>query len=477
MKPCLREAVLMLLCAAICAVQLVIPPYIGIANNGDWGKVYARFACGLADGGAGNFIFFVPDFEFGPQYYWSSAVLSSEILMAAGPILLVKAAGGHVFNIRWLGALHATLFVAAYYMLLLYLRRYGPRVQVGVGMLALWIFGDVAYISYFNSFYSDTAAMLGLLLMMLVALSLAADPEPGRGKIWLFGAAAALFVTSKPQHGIWGFLPALFALAIAWRVRTLRTAGIAVCAVLLIAEAAVFWASPPEYQADPLFSLIFCKILPASPAPLQALRDLGLRDTDARYIGLDAYSAHSPFADPQWKAAFARRTSYRRVFAYWVRHPGEAIAVLRYDLAVNAPMIRAPNLSNFRREDGHPPGAHTRRFASWSDLRAWLYVHWPYHIVVWYLCLAAGAAFVWRRNPTARLSVALCLGLALIAVLEFVFASLTDAIETHRHLLLFHLMTDLTICFAAGWALHFAAGPRRTTCARSPAGTASARSA
>ena len=108
-----REALLVLLLAAICAVQLLIPPYIGIANNGDWGKVYARFDCSPPDIGARNFIYFMPDFEFGRQYHWASEVLSSEILLAAGPILLVKASGAHVFNIRWLGAVHAALLVAA----------------------------------------------------------------------------------------------------------------------------------------------------------------------------------------------------------------------------------------------------------------------------------------------------------------------------------------------------------------------------
>jgi hypothetical protein len=234
MKPDWREALLLTLCGGVCAVQLLLPSYIGIANNGDWARVYARFGCGPPDVGARNFIYFVPDYEFGPQYHWVSNVLSSEILLAAGPMLLVKAAGAHLFNIRWLGALHASLFVAAYYALLLYLRRYGPAVQAAIGVLALWIFGDVAYLSYFNSFYSDTAAMLGLLLMTPLALHLAADPKPAR--LWLFGAAAALFITSKPQHGIWGFLPALFALVVTSRSKPVRIGGAAVCALLLAAS-------------------------------------------------------------------------------------------------------------------------------------------------------------------------------------------------------------------------------------------------
>jgi hypothetical protein len=40
-----------------------------------------------------------------------------------------------------------------------------------------------------------------------------------------------------------------------------------------------------------------------------------------------------------------------------------------------------------------------------------------------------------------------------MAVLEFVFASLTDANETDRHLLIFHALTEMTICFTAALTL------------------------
>jgi hypothetical protein len=457
MRPAWIEAPLVALCAAICAVQLLLAGYIGLADNGDFPKVYARFDCGPPDGVARNFVHFVPDYEFGPQYHWVSDVLSSEILLAAGPTLLVKAAGARVFNIRWLGALNVALFLAAFYALLVCLRRRGAVVQIALGLLAIWIFTDVAYLSYFNSFYSDTPAILGLLLMVPLALLLTRDEEPSRAVLWLFAAAAALFITSKMQHGLYGFLPASFALWIGRRRKTARRTALAVCALLLGAEVAAYATTSEDYWAHPLFTAIFFKVLPAAGTPVQALRELGLNEADLRYAGMNAYSEGTPILDRLWIAAFTHRTSYARLFSYWVLHPRQATAALATDLVVNAPMIRAPNLSNFRREDGHPPGALTRRFASWSTLRAWLFVIWPGHIAAWFALLAAEGTIVWRRHPRARPAIAICSGVALMAVLEFVFASLTDAIETYRHLLLFHLLTDVTICFAAAWVVDAAA--------------------
>jgi hypothetical protein len=72
---------------------------------------------------------------------------------------------------------------------------------------------------------------------------------------------------------------------------------------------------------------------------------------------------------------------------------------------------------------------------------------WPAHICLWYLLFAAWAAWlaIKSRNSAFRRSALIGVGLAFIGILEFGFASLADAVETDRHLLLFHEFTDLTI--------------------------------
>jgi hypothetical protein len=52
--------------------------------------------------------------------------------------------------------------------------------------------------------------------------------------------------------------------------------------------------------------------------------------------------------------------------------------------------------------------------------------------------------------------------MALLAVgaLEFLLANLADALETDRHLFLFHVITDITLLFAATGALLWARGLR-----------------
>lgn len=190
------------------SIQLLIPPYIGLANNGDFGKVCARFSLAPKGGWGDAFIYFAPDYEYAPANYWKSDVVTSEIALAAAPAML----GGIGFNIRRLGVLHALLFLAGFCGLIVYLRRFGRMVQVAVGLFALWTFGDVVYVAYFNSFYSDTAAILGILLTVVLALHLTRQDRPRLATLALFTFSALLFITSKGQHGIFGFIPALFAM-------------------------------------------------------------------------------------------------------------------------------------------------------------------------------------------------------------------------------------------------------------------------
>jgi hypothetical protein len=451
--PTRLELLLLVLCASVCAVQLLLPGYIGIANNGDFGKIDARFSCAPPDDSARNFTYFVADYACGPQYYWKSGVVSSEILLAAVPLLAARGMHAAWFNIRWLGALHALLFLAAYYAMLLYLRPQRRAVQAILALLALWILGDVAYIAYFNSFYSDTAAILGLLLMVALGLRLVSLQPPGRMNFWLFAAAALLFIGSKSQHGLWGFLPAALVLAAAWPSRPLRRTGAALCGVLLVAQVWTFAAGPWDYSAQALYNVIFYRIAPHSPDPRATLRTFGLDESYDRFIGTHAFLPGNPTNDPAWLAAFARRTGYGYVLRYYIRHPVRMLAVLASDLREYAPMIRPWNLGNFRRDAGRAPGAQTTRFASWSTLRSTLFRRWPWHIVIWYTLWFSVAVWLLLRGGARRVTVLLALGVGAMAIGEYFVASLADAVETYRHLLLFHLLTDLTVLFAAGWVL------------------------
>ena len=99
--------------AACLAVQTLLPGFIGIANNGDFGKVYG-WLCLAPRGAATTFTHFQRDYIWSARNYWNSPYHCSESALAW---LATRVAGatheGAAFDIRWLGAVHAALWLAA----------------------------------------------------------------------------------------------------------------------------------------------------------------------------------------------------------------------------------------------------------------------------------------------------------------------------------------------------------------------------
>lgn len=122
-SPAWLDGLFLLLCAAILAWQLLLPGFIGMANNGDFPKVSGPLCLEGADHETEKFVYFEPDYVRGPAFCYNPHIPSSEIVPAwmASSLELVLGDKTH-FDIRWLGALHALIFTSAYYLLLLLLR-------------------------------------------------------------------------------------------------------------------------------------------------------------------------------------------------------------------------------------------------------------------------------------------------------------------------------------------------------------------
>jgi hypothetical protein len=442
-----QEPALLAICAVILSVQLFVPPFIGLADNGDFPKITGRLSLGPRYGGQ-NFIHFVSDYLRSPRFYWKSETLSTELPLAWIATCLSRTTkDGDAFDIRWLGAVHAILLLCALYVLMRTLR---PRLLIAAA--AIFIFTDVHYVSYFNSFYTDAVALLGLLLMTALAVHIAMTGLQTRNAI-LFCFAALLFIGSKPPHAIWGFLPAAF-IALSGGRR-----GLPFALILLAASAITLWLSPTGYTAQPLFTLVFSKLARQSPVPQETLTELGLRREDSAFIGMNAFMAGAPVLDPKWTSEFSRRTSYGAVLKWYLHHPLRALELLDQTLTIEAPQMRALNLSNFRRQDAPTLGWRAGRFALWSDFRSALFRKWPHHMLVWYLLVIAASIWI-IRTPQARLGW-IALGIAMLGIGEFCVAGLADAAETYRHLFIFHACTDLTICCGIGLSIQYLHAARR----------------
>lgn len=411
-------------------------PPIGIADNGDFPKITGPLWIGPAAGRAAaeDHRFFVVDYVRSTDFIWNSGVSSSEEAYAWCAFHISRLfQRGNAFDIRWEGALHLAVLLFALFWTISALGRLGPRTQIAAAAAAIFIFGDAAYLAYCNTFYMDAAGFTAIALMTAAATDIAVR---GYSNWRLAGltAGALLYVTSKIQHA-----PMAIVVAVLMVVFLRRRWVLAAAALVAAAAIPMMHSAPQAWRGEALFDVVFYEITPGSPTPLKDLQELGLGEKDLPYVGMHVYSPGDPTRDVEWSRRLTERVPYSHVARFYATHPWRTLGFLWHNLYEFAWQIQEPGMGNYPRGSGKPPGAQAAGY--WSSLRSEVLRRAPLTAPIWIVLVLAYA--LWRRTPLAWL----CAALAVLSVGEFGIAALSDAVETNRHLFLFHVYTELTICF------------------------------
>ncbi|HKD16740.1 MAG TPA: hypothetical protein VKG23_02640, partial [Thermoanaerobaculia bacterium] len=207
------------------AVQLLLPPVIGLANNGDFERVLGPV--GLRSTAVGRaeqyFSWIVLRYEDAPRGWYATGLKTSEVLLARAARLASRPFSPEgVFDLRWLGALHAALLVAGLALLVSATAPLPPAARWTAAALLVFVFTDVGYAAPLNSFYSQAASLVFLMLVLGVLARAIPDPGLSGWQVVLFAALAVLYVGSKPQEALQGFLLSAYAVRLGGRGRTAR---------------------------------------------------------------------------------------------------------------------------------------------------------------------------------------------------------------------------------------------------------------
>jgi hypothetical protein len=454
------EIVLVALFTAIVVFQLFIPPSIGLANNGDFSKVIGRFSLAPSSlDTSEEYKYFTARWVYDRAFYWMSDDRSSELIPISAAVQIGWWFSSLVFDIRILGAIHAVLWIGCFAVFLGLLRPLAGWWKYVIGVVAAFIFTDVSYIAYCNSFYTDVAAFVFLAWAVVLWLHLINSRRPSAGLFVIFLGAAILCVSSKSQHAPLAVFLGVLAVVAALSFQGKRRTMAALAASLLIpAVAAVTFRVMPDLEKGPAqYAVIFISILHRSPAPLDDLRELGLGPEYLRYADYwPQRPSDDPLANPEWRAQFVSRTNYGRIAEFYLRHPWRAAAIV-YRVLEHRADRRNTGLGNYECSYGLPAGTQTKSFGWWSNSRSALFRVAPWHIVAWYAAILGLGVWLVIRRATIPIRLSLfAVLLASMGLVELAVSSLADAGETERHLFLFHVVTDFTLVLAmicAAWVL------------------------
>lgn len=441
---------LLALGAAALAFQLLVPPILGIADNGDFSRVAEPLGIFPPEdaGASAYFGWILPEYRFDAKRIWLRGLCcySSQTLfgVAAVPVGRLISRPGR-FRLEAMGIANALGLLAAFFVLLVALRPLGALVQALGGALVLLVFTDGAYASYLNSFYTEPATLIFFLGSVGLALLLAERPNP---PVWLslsFFLCAALIATSRPQNALLGVLFALLGLRLVWsdRDRSRRRLAAAAAVGLCVVSFAYFRNPPGPLGKIHLFNAVFRELLVGSPNPREDLAELGLAPEVDRYVGLSGFAPEAPIVDAGFRRDFYGRIGYGRLAKFYAARPKRIWRALERS-ASHAFEIRSLRLGNYPKTTGKPAGAVNWSFAFWSRAKE-RFLPARLWFVIGFVVLNLAAALATRlraTNRAARRAAEVWIAFVLVTAFQFSVSALMDH-ESRRSLFLFNASCDV----------------------------------
>jgi hypothetical protein len=419
--------------AAIVAYQTMMPPVVGLANQADFRRVIGKLGYGPEDPVYFSAIAlnYVPDANY-RSYGWEQFSSEDLFVRAALAVNRFVSKDGKL-DIRVMGFVHGLAFLAALAWLLRATRRW-----IVVWPLIVLIATDVAYVSYFNSFYAEAASFIFALLLIAESIEICSNGvTETRLARWI--AWSMLLILAKPVNAPAGVLLAVFALRLSPR----SWLGRAGAAAIFCASAFMIATAPRELKAANAYNLVFLSVLPESRTPAADAARLGLPAGSEDYSRIGAWAPNSPFAELKDRGIIGRKITVWTVLRFYLAHPARMWRHVAENLRIA--MLLRPELGNFPASAGYPPKARSKAFALWSDFHQAALVRAARPL--FFALLASAGLLTWRFGQSLARDFGWLLAFCCLA--SFLTASFGDAWETVRHMFLFNVLLDASLAAAA----------------------------
>ncbi len=382
------------LVAIITIIALFIPPYIGMADNGDYFRML--YSNGL--------YFNAPDYDslylgyfnkqFGIFQYFNengATLTSSQSLLIRFSIWVNQWFDQHVFDIRVQGAILTLLYIAAVYLMVEALTWKMPaKYGYIVAILSVFVFADTAYTAFFNSFFSESMVWIMLIYLFASGLLMFRKRYNDYAMMGIFFISGLLLTTSKQQNAPVGVIIAVIAVIYIFvrKERSYRVLMASSLACLMLAGVATYVLIPKEFVNINKYHAMTRGVLMESEDPEETLQSFGI---DRQYAVLNKSIYYEPYTTIDVDSSLLEDEFYSHygfvsILTYYIAHPEQAGKML--DLAAkNAFTIRPPAMGNYEKSVGKPFGAQTSFFSGYSELKRALAPKTFGFIVIWMLVI------------------------------------------------------------------------------------------
>jgi hypothetical protein len=461
MSPAAFAAIVVFL---ITVIALFTPPYIGMADNGDYFRILYSNGLYFNDPNyTNNYLgYFVKDYGVYQFYNENGATLFSSQSMFIEASLLVNLLfhDSHIFDIRFQAGMYLVIYAAAIYLLVEALTwKMSKKRGYLVALLTIFILGDTGYTAYFNSFYSESVVLIMTIFMVAAGILLYRKRYNDYLMLAIFVVSAIFLTTSKQQNAPVGMIIAVFGVFFIY-IRKARSFRV-ITATLLIAVLGVGIGSylliPQEFLNINKYHAMTRGVIMGSVNPEKTLESFGI---DKQFAVLDETLYYDPYSSAAvdselMQEKFYNKYSVASILVYYFLHPDQAGKMLNL-AAQDGFSIRPHALGNYEASTGKAFGSQTIFFSSYSLLKDWLapktfgfVILWTLIIMGLYMPSFVKAIKLRQRRNAVRLPLILMM---IVIGLSGIFVSIVGAgdADLAKHEFLFTLVFDLvsliTIC-------------------------------
>jgi len=376
---------------------LFIPPYIGMADNGDYYRIIY-----------GNGLYFMqPDYDyqyfgyfiknFGIFQYFNehtTDVFSSQSLFIELAIWLNKLLVSPIlFDIRVQAAIYTVFYTIAIYLFVESITWKTPK-KYGypIALLAIFIFGDSGYTAYFNSFFGESNVLIMMILLLASGLLLYRNRYNDYVMLALFTISGLMLTTSKQQNAPVGIIIAFMGVFLIYirKQRLYRILTLFSLISLLFAGIGTYLLIPKEFVNINKYHAMTRGILLESEDPEASLQHFGI-DRQFAILNKTIYYGLNTTVDVNSEILedkFYSKYGFGSILTYYITNPSQAGKLLDLS-AKSAFIIRPPAMGNYEKSVGKPFGAQTTFFSGYSLLKTYLTPRTFGFIVLWIIVILA----------------------------------------------------------------------------------------
>ncbi|WP_044353832.1 glycan biosynthesis hexose transferase WsfD [Paenibacillus sp. E194] len=379
----------------ITCIALFVPPYIGMADNGDYFRIL--YSNGLyfnaPDYYSQYFGYFIKEYGIFQYYNENAATLfSSQSIFIKAAIWLNQLFNPDVFDIRFQAAIFVVLYIVAVYLLVESLTwKVASKYAYPISIIAIFLFGDTAYTAYFNSFFGESIVFIMLIFVFASGLLIYRNRYNDYVMMSVLLASGLLLTTSKQQNAPLGIILGIFGIFLIFirKGRTFRALMSSTLVLLLLAGIGTYTLIPKEFVNINQYHAMTRGILMGSDDPESTLEQFNM---DKQYAILNKSIYYELYTTVDVDSEILENQFYNKygfvsILGYYVTHPSKAIDML--DLAAKSAFkIRPPAMGNYEISVGKPFRAQTTFFSGYSILKAKMAPKTFGFVILWIVLVA-----------------------------------------------------------------------------------------